>query len=198
MIFEALHVDRFVEINSPNAAVLHDPSQPRYLNDITTGKYDVAVSTGPSFQTRRQEASEGMIAFVFDFDDTINQVLMFQRFMPRDYDGNGIDTNSAVGASSATSGNLSWKLFLMSITSDADDIDTKNFAAPNSNQAVDAPSASGEFVNCQIQFSDGADMDSIAKGEWFYGVLMRDAQDATNDDMSGDAEFQGMEIRETR
>ena len=40
-------------------------------------------------------------------------------------------------------------------------------------------------------------MDSIAAGELFYLLLMRDAQDTTNDDMAGDAEFVFMEIQET-
>lgn len=33
-------------------------------NDITVGKYDVVVDTGPSFTTRRQEASQAMMEFV--------------------------------------------------------------------------------------------------------------------------------------
>ena len=35
--------------------------------DLTVGKYDVNVATGPSFQTRRQEAGEGMTQFMQAF-----------------------------------------------------------------------------------------------------------------------------------
>ena len=32
--------------------------------DVTVGKYDVAISTGPSYQTQREEAADGMISFL--------------------------------------------------------------------------------------------------------------------------------------
>lgn len=34
------------------------------VNDLTLGKYDVRISVGPSYETKRQEASEGMMAFL--------------------------------------------------------------------------------------------------------------------------------------
>ena len=34
------------------------------VNDVTMGTYDVRISVGPSYQTKRQEASEGMMAFL--------------------------------------------------------------------------------------------------------------------------------------
>jgi hypothetical protein len=34
------------------------------VNDLTVGKYDVRISVGPSYETKRQEASEGMMAFL--------------------------------------------------------------------------------------------------------------------------------------
>lgn len=33
------------------------------LNDLTTGRYDVVVTTGPSYLTQREEAAESMLAF---------------------------------------------------------------------------------------------------------------------------------------
>jgi hypothetical protein len=36
----------------------------RIVNDLTAGKYDVVVSVGPSFTSRREEARESMIAFM--------------------------------------------------------------------------------------------------------------------------------------
>lgn len=38
--------------------------QPVVLNDLSTGKYDVVVQTGPSYATKRVEAMESMLAFV--------------------------------------------------------------------------------------------------------------------------------------
>lgn len=37
------------------------------LNDLTIGIYDITVSTGPSYSTMRQEASEAMVAVAGDF-----------------------------------------------------------------------------------------------------------------------------------
>lgn len=34
------------------------------VNDVTIGKYDVRIGVGPSYQTKRQEASEGMMEFM--------------------------------------------------------------------------------------------------------------------------------------
>lgn len=34
------------------------------VNDLTMGAYDVRISVGPSYETKRQEASEGMMAFL--------------------------------------------------------------------------------------------------------------------------------------
>lgn len=37
---------------------------PQIMNDVTTGTYDVKVTVGPNFTTKRQEAAESMMAFV--------------------------------------------------------------------------------------------------------------------------------------
>lgn len=132
-----------------------------------------------------------------DFDASVNEIMMFQGFMPRRYDGNGITLLVGVMASTATTGDMSWKAFFMSVSDDADDLDVKNFAAPQVNAAVDAASVSGEVKFFTITFTDGAQMDSVAAGEPFYLLLMRDAQDSTNDDMAGDAEFVFSEVQET-
>jgi hypothetical protein len=40
------------------------PFGPVPINDLSVGVYDVRVSTGPSYTTRRQEAAEGLIEFI--------------------------------------------------------------------------------------------------------------------------------------
>jgi hypothetical protein len=50
---------QLARINQPNAA---DPDHP--LNDITAGKYSITVSTGPSTETKRIEASENMMTLI--------------------------------------------------------------------------------------------------------------------------------------
>lgn len=51
--------EEFVEINQPN----YDQDGPILLNDLSVGRYDVDVSTGPSYATARQEAADSLIQF---------------------------------------------------------------------------------------------------------------------------------------
>lgn len=48
-------------------AIIGTPAGPMAVNSIFEGKYDVNVSTGPAYSTLRQEAAEGMLAFVQAF-----------------------------------------------------------------------------------------------------------------------------------
>jgi predicted small secreted protein len=52
----------FETINQPNAN--NEPGEDgairAFLNDVTTGSFDITVSAGPSYSTLRQEAAEGM------------------------------------------------------------------------------------------------------------------------------------------
>jgi hypothetical protein len=51
---------KMVEINKP----IQTPDGEMVVNDLSRGKYDVRVSVGPSYSTKRQEAAEGMMEFV--------------------------------------------------------------------------------------------------------------------------------------
>lgn len=59
-IVRILHEDGESELVTINAKH-KDKKGVEQLFDVTTGKYDVAVTTGPSFTTRRQEAAQSMI-----------------------------------------------------------------------------------------------------------------------------------------
>jgi hypothetical protein len=48
-----------VTFNQPNM----DQDGPERLNDLAVGRYDVDISTGPSFSTRRQEAAQSLMEF---------------------------------------------------------------------------------------------------------------------------------------
>lgn len=134
---------------------------------------------------------------ILDFDASVNELAMFTDFMPRNYGAGGLTITVGVMASTATTGDMSFAIFLMSITDNVDDMDVKNFADPQQNQAVDAPTTLGAVRYFTITFTDGAQMDNIAAGEAFRLLLMRDAQDIANDDMAGDAELVFLEIKET-
>ena len=135
---------------------------------------------------------------VLDFDATTDEEAVFVGVMPRNYGGGGLTITLIWSASSATTGNVVWQAAFRSMSDDADDVDTKAFAAFNGSGAVAAPSAAGEVGYDTITFTDGADMDSVAAGELFHLKVRRDADDTSaTDSMSGDAELHAIEIRET-
>ena len=153
-----------------------------------------AMAELPSSNYATFDVRSGVL--VLDFDDGTDESAEFAGFMPRHYDGGGLTVTIGWMASSATSGNCDWEVSLKSVSDDADDLDTKAFASANGVIAA-AASASGEVAYDTVTFTDGADMDSIAAGEYFRLELNRDANDATNDTMTGDAELVFIEIRET-
>lgn len=135
---------------------------------------------------------------VLDFDDTTDESAIFWGFMPRNYAGGGV--TATIGWMSTdttiTGGHQArWDLQFLSITDDADDLDTKAFAAAQS-VSSDEASASGELDFATITFSNGAQMDSVAAGEPFLLKLTRDANHA-DDDLTGDAEVIFIELKET-
>lgn len=134
---------------------------------------------------------------VLDFDPgSTEEYIYFQGVMPRHYDGGGL-TVTIGWSSDATTGNVIWSVAFKSVTDDADDLDTKTFAAENDSSADATATAAGEVAYTTITFTDGADMDSVAAGEYFWIELRRSSADASDTLNSNDAEFHFMEIRET-
>lgn len=135
---------------------------------------------------------------VLDFDADADESAIFRGFMPRHYSGaTGVTVTVGWMASSATSGTISLDVAFLSVTDDADDLDTKSFAAANNANPTTA-SATGEVDYAAITFTNGADMDSVAAGEMFFLKITRDADGTTStDNMAGDMELVFVEIKET-
>ena len=134
---------------------------------------------------------------VLDFDPgATEEYVYFRGVMPRHYSGGGV-TVTIGWSSTATTGNVIWSMAWKSVSDDADDLDTKVFAAENDSAADATASAAGEVAYTTITFTDGADMDSVAAGEYFWIELRRSSADANDTLDSNDAEFHFMEIRET-
>lgn len=132
---------------------------------------------------------------VLDFGAATDENAEFGLFMPRNYAGGGLTVVIGWMASTATSGNVVWNVGFKSVSDDADDLDTKSYAAVNTATAA-AATASGEVDYVEIPFTNGADMDSIAAGEYFRMKITRDADNGA-DTMSGDAELLFVAIRES-
>ena len=134
---------------------------------------------------------------VLDFDDTTDESAIFRFAVPDSYAGGGFTVKVLWSATSATTGAISLDVAFMSVTDDADDLDTKAFAAANNANPTTA-SATGEVDYIAITFTDGADSDSIAAGEMAFIKVTRDADATTStDDLAGDAEIHEILIYET-
>ncbi len=151
---------------------------------------ELPLASFPNFAVRN-----GLL--VLQFDDASDETVEFAGFMPRHYAGGGITVTVGWMATSATSGTISLDVAFKSISDDADDIDSKAFATANNANPTTA-SATGEVDYIEIVFTDGADMDSVAAGEYFRMSLMRDGDGTTStDSLVGDMELVFVEIRET-
>lgn len=106
------------------------------------------------------------------------------------YDGGGLTFTLPWSATSATSGATRWGIGIRRVQDDAEDIDTSHSYDYNDVDST-AASASGELKYPTITFTDGADMDSWADGE-FAVVRVRRNASHTNDNMTGDAELWGL------
>lgn len=134
---------------------------------------------------------------VLDFDDSTDESAIFRGVMPTNYAGGGLTVIVHWMATSATSGTISLDVSFMSVTDDADDLDTKAFAAANNANPTTA-NQTGEVDYATITFTDGADMDSIAAGEVFFMKVTRDADGTTStDNLVGDMELVSVHIKET-
>lgn len=132
---------------------------------------------------------------IADFDDASDESLYFSLFMPAHYDGGGVAVDLFWSATSATSGDVKWAVSIERISDSNQDIDADGFAAANT--ATDtAPGTSGHVTKATVTFTDGADMDSVAAGEWFRVKITRDADDGA-DTLSGDVELHSFVIRES-
>lgn len=134
---------------------------------------------------------------VLDFNPDTDESAVFGGFMPRHYDGGGVTVTIGWMATdtTVTPHNCIWDVSFMSVSADADDLDSKAFAAVNSVTDQEA-SASGEVAYATVTFTDGADMDSVAAGEYFRLKLNRDANNGS-DNLTDDAEMVFIEIKET-
>lgn len=134
---------------------------------------------------------------VLDFDADTDESAEFGGFMPRHYDGGGVTVTIGWMATdtTVTPHNVVWNAAFKSVSDDADDLDSKAFAAVNATTDAEA-SASGEVAYTTIAFTDGADMDSVAAGEYFRLQITRDANNGS-DTLTNDAELVFVEVRET-
>lgn len=131
---------------------------------------------------------------VYAFDASTIEYLDF-KVMLRGYGGGGLTITLPWSAATATTNATRWGAAVRRMADDAEDIDTSQTYDYNDVDDTCA-NVSGELSYPTITFTDGADMDSWANGELAIVRVRRNASHA-NDNMTGDAELWGIEIRET-
>lgn len=112
------------------------------------------------------------------------------------YGGGGLTLTLRWTSASGTSGNVRWGAAIRYMADDTDAFSTSHSYDFNEITAA-APSAAGEFLYDDITFTDGADMDSLPDGASFIVRVYRNADDGTNDTMTGDAYLFGIALTET-
>ena len=135
---------------------------------------------------------------VLTFDPgTIEEEMDWKCYMPAHYDGGGVTLHITWSGGAAVTGNVIWSAQFKSVTIDADDLDTKVFAAQNDSTADTTASASGETVDSTITFTNGADMDGVNAGELFFLRIARSSAEANDTLNADDAELVIAVLKET-
>jgi hypothetical protein len=134
---------------------------------------------------------------VLDFDDTTQEYADFYCVMPRNYAGGGVTVTIGYSAAETSTDVVNWECAFRRVQDDAEDLDT-TAQTYDYNETIDtAPSDVGEVAYATITFTNGADMDSVAVGEYFILRVTRDPTPESGTDVTGDASLHFIEIKET-
>jgi hypothetical protein len=130
---------------------------------------------------------------VLVFPTGANHLADFAFRMPQHYGGSGLDVIVTFVAESVTSGDVDWDAQIERVGTSLD-VDGDSFAAANSTDNTSVSGTNGVPVEATIAFTDGADMDSLAAGEW---GRLRLTRDDASDTVSEGVQVLGVEIRES-
>ena len=169
------------------------------LNATTGSQYlSLASKTIARFTPRENQPPTSAFATldtrnsiaVLDFDAATDEAAIFSGVIP-DYANlaSGLKIRLAWMATSATSGNVRWGAQIMRCNTDldADSFDTATLVTSAAN------GTSGIVTVAEITTTA---LDGLAVGETFRIRIYRDADDATNDTMTGDAELIAVEVQQ--
>lgn len=134
----------------------------------------------------------------WDFDGNTDEEILCAAVLPRNYSGSGITISLYIVFTSATSGSSRWQADIERVAAAGQDIDADGFTGTFQSGGGTAPGTSGQVVVVTITFTDGAQMDSLAIGEYFRLKIRRDADGTSGtDDITSDAKIVAVEIKET-
>ena len=128
------------------------------------------------------------------FDDTTPEAAHFGGVVPDNYASDPVLTVYYSMASANTTDKLDLEASVMAVTpDDAADIDTLSFDTANAANEV-VPDTAGYMSELDIAL---ANADSMAAGDLLLIKVERDADDATDDTATGDAEVRAVVLRYT-
>lgn len=133
---------------------------------------------------------------VLDFDDTTQEYMDFYGVLPANYAGGGLTVTMGYSTGD-TSDVVDWECAIRRIADDAEDLDTTVHTYDFNGVVDTAPSVIGEVAYAAITFTSGADMDSLAVGEYFILRVTRDPTPDSGVDVTGDASLHFVRIAET-
>lgn len=126
---------------------------------------------------------------VLDFDAAVDESAIFSGVIPENANlASGLQIRLAWMATSATSGNCRWGVQIERGTTDlnSDSFDTATEATGTANATSGIPTYTGITTTA---------IDGLTAGDTFRIKIYRNADDATNDTMTGDAELIAVEVR---
>ena len=129
---------------------------------------------------------------VMEFDQTTDEFGEFGDSMDSRYEGSGI-TVTCWCWTSATTGNAAIEAAI--VRQNAGDNISDAFTAVNTSGAVAVPGVANQIFTITITFTDGADMDSVTKGDPFRIRINRDTGIGSN--VAADLILDRTEISET-
>lgn len=115
--------------------------------------------------------------------------------LPRRYGGGGITVYIHYAMATATTNNVEFTTSFERVGDGSQDIDSDGFATGVAGSDATVPGTSGFVDIYSIAHTDGAQIDSIAVGEYFRLRVQRSTPSGT--DASGDAQVVAVELKET-
>lgn len=131
---------------------------------------------------------------VLNFDTTTQETCYFSAVLPRHYTGSGITVYLHWAAATATTGTIGWDVAFERIGAAQQDLDADGFATAQTVTAATVDGTSGNVSITNVAVSDGANVDSVAVGEYFR---LRIRRDVATDTAAGDASLVAVELKES-
>jgi hypothetical protein len=156
-----------------------------------------AAELGFKLVASADEPDDHLMLVDFDPGGSPNEHCEFSAIMSRQYGGGGITVWFQWMSQTATTGDVRWEIAFKSFTDDVDNLDTKAYASAQGGYFPTDTFFAGRATIDSLAFTDGAQMDNIAAGEYFRMRLTRDAADSGDTMNSDDARLLRIDIRET-